>query len=142
ACKSIRKESVLLGLFLLISISLSITISTGVFKSLFSLSNAGNDSFNIAVGGLTAGIVGGTTNSIKWLYHVVGRNLWNQDRLLWRIYTPFLSGTMSLFLMFGISSGLITIFSKEAVSDVRMILAIGFLSGYFSDNAFGKMAEI
>ena len=41
------------------------------------------------------GILGGTLYAIKWLYHVVAKNLWNSDRRLWRLFTPHVSGGLA-----------------------------------------------
>lgn len=45
------------------------------------------------------GTFGGTLFDIKWLYHSVARQIWHMDRRLWRLFTPHLSGGLSLSLL-------------------------------------------
>jgi hypothetical protein len=46
------------------------------------------------------GAVGGCCFGIKWMYHSVAKGLWHEDRCLWRILTPHLSGIVSVFMVF------------------------------------------
>lgn len=56
--------------------------------------------------------------------------------------SPHLSGTVSVFMVFMVSSGLLTLFDKRFVGSPIGVLAFGFLVGYFSDKALQKMAEV
>lgn len=94
------------------------------------------------LGALGAGTLGGCSFGIKWMYHSVAKQLWHEDRRLWRFLTPPLSGVVSLFMLFLVSSGLLQIFDKEFVRRPIAVIAFSFVVGYFSDKALAKMAEL
>ena len=76
------------------------------------------------------------------MYHSVARQIWHEDRRLWRLLAPHLSGVVSLFMVFLVASGLLQIFDKQFIERPIGVLAFSFLVGYFSDNALAKMAEV
>jgi hypothetical protein len=88
------------------------------------------------------GVFGGTLFDIKWLYHSVAKHMWNADRRLWRLFTPHLSGGLSFAVILLISSGILRIFDIAAMDQPLVSLSLGFLIGYFSDNATAKLAQI
>lgn len=88
------------------------------------------------------GTFGGVLFAIKWLYHSVAKNIWNEDRRLWRLFTPHLSGGFSFAIIVLISSNLINVFDPASLNKLSTIFGIGFLSGYFSDFAIGKLSEV
>jgi hypothetical protein len=88
------------------------------------------------------GTLGGTLFDIKWLYHVVARQVWHVDRQLWRLLTPHLSGALAFAIVALIGSGMFRVFDKEAVQSYSLIVGIAFLVGYFSDSAIAKLSEI
>jgi hypothetical protein len=88
------------------------------------------------------GCLGGTLFSTKWLYHSVARNVWNQDRFLWRIFTPHISGALAFSFIMIISSGIINLFSPVAMEKNNAVFGVSFLIGYFSDAAVAKLTEI
>jgi hypothetical protein len=88
------------------------------------------------------GCLGGTLFSTKWLYHSVARNVWNQDRFLWRIFTPHISSALAFSFIMLISSGIINLFSPEAMEKNNAVFGMSFLIGYFSDSAIAKLTEI
>jgi hypothetical protein len=92
--------------------------------------------------GWLGGTFGGVIFGIKWLYHSVAKNVWNIDRRLWRIFTPHLSGGFAFAFIVLISSGIFNIFSPEAVERPSTVFGLGFLVGYFSDSAVGKLTEV
>lgn len=89
-----------------------------------------------------AGSIGGCLFGIKWMYHSVAKRIWHEDRRLWRLLTPHVSGAVSLFMLFIVASGLLKIFDTDIVNRHKEVLAFSFLVGYFSDKALAKMAEI
>lgn len=89
-----------------------------------------------------SGSLGGCLFGIKWMYHSVAKKIWHEDRRLWRLLTPHISGVVSLFMVLLVASGLLQIFDKNIVNRHTEILAFGFLVGYFSDKALAKMAEV
>ncbi|MCJ7448971.1 MAG: hypothetical protein MUO72_14900 [Bacteroidales bacterium] len=88
------------------------------------------------------GTFGGVLFSLKWLYHSIAKNIWNEDRRLWRLFTPHLSGGFSFAMVVLISSNLINVFNPEALNRLGTIFGIGFLTGYFSDYAIGKFTDV
>lgn len=88
------------------------------------------------------GTFGGTLFALKWLYHSVARRIWHQDRRLWRLLTPHISGGLAFIVITLISSGMFRIFDSKAVESRSLVVGVAFLVGYFSDSAIAKLAEI
>lgn len=88
------------------------------------------------------GVLGGTLNSMKWLYHSVAKNIWNLDRRLWRFFTPHLSGGLAFASVILLGSGLLVIIDRETMLSVWVSFGVGFLVGFFSDSATAKLSEI
>lgn len=88
------------------------------------------------------GTLGGTLFDLKWLYHSVARRIWHEDRRLWRLLTPHISGGLAFIVITLISSGLLRIFDNKAIESRSLVVGIAFLVGYFSDSAVAKLAEI
>ena len=88
------------------------------------------------------GSLGGTLFDLKWLYHSVGKGMWHIDRRLWRILIPHISGGHAFAVIVLISSGIFRIFDAATLSRPPVVVGIGFLVGYFSDSAIGKLNEI
>jgi len=86
-----------------------------------------------------AGVCGGTSFALKWLYHSVAKHTWNVDRIVWRLIVPLLSGVLSLFLGFMVVSGLIPLLSRTAFDTFYVALGFGYLVGYFSDNVLASL---
>lgn len=88
------------------------------------------------------GVLGGTLNAMKWLYHSVAKNIWNLDRRLWRFFTPHLSGGLAFAVMILLGSGLLVIIDRQTMLSVWVSMGVGFLVGLFSDSATAKLAEV
>jgi hypothetical protein len=88
-----------------------------------------------------AGMLGGTSFDLKWLYHSVAKGLWNQDRVLWRIIVPFISGIVSVFLAFMIVSGIVPFLKADSFKSLYFGLGFGFLFGYFSDSVLAALKK-
>lgn len=82
------------------------------------------------------GLLGGTIFDMKWFYKSIAHGFWNIDRIYWRIFTPVISLSFAFCLA--------CIFSDNIIVHGNGFSAatLGFLSGYFSDEAVGKMAEV
>lgn len=82
------------------------------------------------------GLLGGTIFNMKWFYKSIAHGYWNLDRKYWRYFMPFIS--------LGIAFCLACIFSENIIIYGSGFTAstLGFLVGYFSDEAVGKMAEV
>jgi hypothetical protein len=92
--------------------------------------------------GWLAGVLGGTLFDAKWLYHSVARQVWHLDRRLWRFFVPHIGGGLAFAVIALIGSGLLRIFDSRAVEYPSAVIGIGFLVGYFSDNAIAKLREV
>jgi hypothetical protein len=88
------------------------------------------------------GMLGGTLFCMKWLYHSVAKEIWNQDRRLWRLFTPHLSAGLSFAFIALAASDLIPIIDVRRISSPTASLGMAFLVGYFSDNATAALARI
>jgi hypothetical protein len=133
----IKKEAFYVGVLLVLIPSLLICIHQDFFK-LFIIPDVIKKYSYAWLGGM----LGGVLFSIKWLYHSVARFLWNQDRWLWRLFTPHISGALSFSFVILISSGIINIFSPEALNKPTAVFGLSFLVGYFSDSAIAKLNEV
>jgi hypothetical protein len=89
-----------------------------------------------------SGTVGGVVFDLKWLYHSVATNIWNQDRVLWRILVPIVGGTVSLFLAFIVFSNVLYLIRGESLKSIFFGMGFGFIFGYFSDNALAGLKKL
>ena len=87
-----------------------------------------------------SGMLGSILFGGKYLYHVVARGYWHQDRRLWRFLSPFLAASLALIVAAAIDSGMMGL-AFRAGSHAACV-AMGFFSGYFADKALAKMTEI
>ena len=115
-----------------------------VNQNTHSLESGGQNSslFLCALGALSAGALGGCCFGIKWMYHSVAKQIWHEDRRLWRLLSPHVSGLVSLFMVLLVASNLVRIFDAEFAARPVAVIAFSFLVGYFSDKALAKMAEV
>jgi len=89
-----------------------------------------------------AGLLGGVTFSIKYMYRVVARGYWHMDRQIWRVFSPFLSISVSFAVGTLIDASYISSGATEFPRSASSAIAVGFLAGYFADQAIGKMHEV
>lgn len=85
------------------------------------------------------GGLGGALFSAKWLIHTVGRGTWNQDRLPWRLFTPWLGGGAGLLVVLLSSSRVIPLFDQEFVATGPGATGIALLVGFFADRTFSRL---
>lgn len=137
AQKTIIIEAIYLGLILLAVPSILLLFIVFKENALFSSFIIRKYTF-----AWLGGTFGGVLFSLKWLYHSVARNIWNEDRRLWRLFTPHLSGGFSFAMVVLISSNLINVFNPDALNRLGTIFGIGFLTGYFTDYAIGKFSDV
>ena len=86
-----------------------------------------------------AGLLGGTIFGIKYFYRVVARGYWTQDRKYWRIFSPWISACVALVVGCMVVSGYINATQEPSTATG---ICIGFIAGYFADEAVGKMSEV
>lgn len=89
-----------------------------------------------------SGVVGGTAFALKWHYHSVAKDMWNHDRIIWRIVVPILSGVFAVFVGFMVTSGIVPFLSTNAFDHFYKSLGGGFFIGYFSDNVLAKLQRL
>lgn len=87
------------------------------------------------------GMLGGGLFGMKYLYKVVARGWWNRDRMVWRYASPFLSAGLAFAAGTFVSAGMLG-FSGPKDGSPHAYVALGFLVGYFADQACGKMQEV
>jgi hypothetical protein len=90
----------------------------------------------------SAGLIGGTAFGIKWFYHVIAKGLWHMDRRYWRLFCPIISSVLALFANLVLYKDSLTEGGHSGLSLALKLIITGFLAGYFSDNAFAKLAEV
>ena len=103
ARKCIRWETaylVVIAIGCLVGVFIIVGKSCGIF-ALDSISNDAAQStgqsslmFLGFVGALLAGTLGGCIFGLKCMYHFVAKLMWHEDRRLWRLLCPFLSGVL------------------------------------------------
>ena len=87
----------------------------------------------------SSGMLGGVVFGIKYFYRVVARGFWHQDRRIWRLKSPLIAMAIAFVIGAMIEASFIT--TRSPISSAA-IVSFGFLSGYFADDAVGKMYEI
>src|SRR3546814_6444101 len=65
-----------------------------------------------------SGVLGGTLFGLKYLYKVVARGWWNEDRELWRFFSPLLAGGLAFAV------GALADRSEEPTSDLQSLMRI------------------
>jgi hypothetical protein len=88
------------------------------------------------------GLLGGWMFTARWLINAVVAWRWDEDRHLWRILNPFIAAALALVFFAVIRSGLFQVLNSKSVSTPSASVAVGFLVGYFSDRAIGKLGDI
>jgi hypothetical protein len=89
-----------------------------------------------------AGTSGGCASALKWLYHTVAKQRWHQDRCVWRIVVPILSGELAIFAGLMIVSGIVPFLSKTPLMSPATAAAFGFFVGFFSDNVLAALQKV
>jgi hypothetical protein len=89
-----------------------------------------------------AGICGGCSSSLKWLYHSVAKKRWHRDRFIWRIIVPPLSGIFAVFTALMIISGIVPFLNKASLAGPASGAALGFFVGFFSDNLLAALEKV
>ncbi len=83
-----------------------------------------------------SGLLGGTVFTTKWFYRSIAHGSWNWDRTYWRFFSPLISLSFAYALACILKGNIIV------NGDGFTAGTLGFLAGYFSDKAAGKMSEV
>ena len=142
ALNGIKFEATYLTFWLFLPpIAMLVTVN-GPFTGWLTFGPSGESTYPILVLAWLGGTLGGTAYSIKWLYHVVGKGWWHEDRRLWRLLTPHISGAVSFSFIALISSETLPLLTISGTRSLFGLIGISFLLGYFSDTAVAKLSEI
>lgn len=132
--KKIKGEAIYISVLLLGSILGIFFNYLGWFEKILHLENDKAIIFHKVAYCVCSGLMGGATFSIKYFYRVVARGYWNEDRRYWRIMSPWISIPLSVVMA--------AIMVKDVSSSSAFSVTIGFLTGYFSDEAVSKMYDV
>ena len=139
ARKEIRKEAIYIGgvlVFALIGLFLN---WHGMISFWLRIEKMRVAAFEGSVLYFFAGLTGGTIFGMKYFYRVVARGYWSQDRKYWRIFSPWISAVIALIVGCMVISGYINAAQTPSTASG---LCVGFLAGYFADDAVGKMSDV
>lgn len=100
----------------------------------------GNKVITSIILSMSSGLLGGVSFGMKFFYHTIAKGYWNQDRLAWRLLSPFIAVSMAFIVTLVVDEGIIDAFDLETTW--KNYIIIGFLSGYFADDAARKMKDI
>jgi len=135
----IRYEAIFIIFLLFFSIFILFYTWKGDIYSLLDISASQEITVRKYIYYLTSGMLGGITFGMKFFYRAVARGLWHQDRRAWRLLSPLISAVVAFMVGALIDANLLNI---GGVTSGTAIVSIGFLAGYFADEAVGKMYEI
>jgi hypothetical protein len=139
ARKEIRCESAWLFLMFIVSFILIYLSWVGWIGPALSLPPKQCDTIRKYALFAASGMLGGVVFGMKYFYRVVARGAWHQDRRMWRLLSPLIAMAIAFIIGAMIDASFIT--TRNSISSAA-IVTIGFLSGYFADEAVGKMYEI
>lgn len=132
--KKIKRDAYYISTLLAVSVICILLNFLNVFEIIFNLSGDKAVIFHKAMYCVTSGLLGGTTFGMKYFYRVVARGLWNEDRVYWRIFSPWIAVSLSIVMA--------AIMIKDVSASSAVAITIGFLTGYFSDEAVSKMYDV
>lgn len=138
-----RREILMESIFVFVLFGLSLCLIyltwNGALSDFLGVADVDKVVFNKYAYYSLSGLLGGVVFGMKYLYRVVARGYWHQDRRAWRLMSPFIAFAIAFIIGTLLDSSMISA-SQPLLSS--SIISIGFLSGYFADEAVGKMYEI
>jgi hypothetical protein len=142
AVRQIRIDAAYIAILLFLALAAILVTWRGAFFEIFGSHCAGCDGRVFGKYSLyfLGGLLGGILFGIKYLYKVVARGRWHLDRRLWRLFSPWLSGSLALVVGALLESGVLGLSTK--ISSGAAYLSYGFITGYFADRAIDKMHEV
>ena len=142
AQKEMKKEAIYIAIILIIAFSLLIFIVGGLIDkvgNLIGLESKKTASLEGVIIYFFSGLLGGTIFGLKYFYRVVSRGYWSQDRKYWRIFSPWISACVAFVVGCMVLSGYINATQTQSFAAE---ICVGFITGYFADEAVGKMSEV
>ena len=142
AQKEMKKEAIYIAIILIIAFSLLIFIVGGLIDkvgNLIGLEAKKTASLEGVIIYFFSGLLGGTIFGLKYFYRVVSRGYWSQDRKYWRFFSPWISGCVAFVVGCMVLSGYINATQTQSFAAE---ICVGFITGYFADEAVGKMSEV
>lgn len=142
AQKEMKKEAIYIAIILIIAFSLLIFIVAGLIDkvgNLIGLEAKKTASLEGVIIYFFSGLLGGTIFGLKYFYRVVSRGYWSQDRKYWRIFSPWISACVAFVVGCMVLSGYINATQTQSFAAE---ICVGFITGYFADEAVGKMSEV
>lgn len=135
----IRYEAIYVGIVLVISLLGLLFNWCGCFSGILCLEGDKLLSFESIMYYFFSGLLGGTIFGIKYFYRVVARGYWSQDRIYWRVFSPWISACIAVIVGCMVISGFINAAKSPSAATG---ICVGFVAGYFADQAVGKMSEV
>lgn len=132
--KKIKRDAIYSSVLLMLSMILIFMNFLNFFENILGLSGDKSIIFHKVVYCVASGLLGGSTFGMKYFYRVVARGFWNEDRVYWRIFSPWIAVALSIVMA--------AIMIKDVSSSSALAITIGFLTGYFSDEAVSKMYDV
>ena len=142
AQKEMKKEAIYIAIILIIAFSLLIFIVGGLIDkvgNLIGLEAKKTASLEGVIMYFFSGLLGGTIFGLKYFYRVVSRGYWSQDRKYWRFFSPWISACVAFVVGCMVLSGYINATQTQSFAAE---ICVGFITGYFADEAVGKMSEV
>lgn len=142
AQKEMKKEAIYIAIILIIAFSLLIFIVGGLIDkvgNLIGLDAKKTASLEGVIIYFFSGLLGGTIFGLKYFYRVVSRGYWSQDRKYWRFFSPWISACVAFVVGCMVLSGYINATQTQSFAAE---ICVGFITGYFADEAVGKMSEV
>lgn len=142
AQKEMKKEAIYIAIILIIAFSLLIFIVGGLIDkvgNLIGLEAKKTASVEGVIIYFFSGLLGGTIFGLKYFYRVVSRGYWSQDRKYWRFFSPWISACVAFVVGCMVLSGYINATQTQSFAAE---ICVGFITGYFADEAVGKMSEV
>ena len=142
AQKEMKKEAIYIAIILIIAFSQLIFIVGGLIDkvgNLIGLEAKKTASLEGVIIYFFSGLLGGTIFGLKYFYRVVSRGYWSQDRKYWRFFSPWISACVAFVVGCMVLSGYINATQTQSFAAE---ICVGFITGYFADEAVGKMSEV
>lgn len=134
-----RFEAIYIGATLLLSVLGLFLNWCGCFSRWFCIDASHVTSFEYIGFFFFSGLLGGTVFGVKYFYRVIARGFWSQDRKYWRIFSPWISSCIALIVGCMVLSGCV---NANLTPSTSTDVCIGFIAGYFADDAVSKMSEV